>query len=604
MERKQLIALFAVALLSLACLEGRLFYLQVIEHDHYKEIVRRRRHVEVIQPSRGPIKDRNDVILVRDERAFSLEIVQVDAEEDPNVTARLARLMDIPEEEIERRIARNISRMKVLAGRRPRREYKAIMRRESRTPYPLMEHLAFDHAYTIEVNPDYFPGLIVRAGLRRVYLHGSTVGHLTGYIGPISEKEHEALRKTRRWLARFDSVIGSAGVGGLWHRGAFKEWTLGRSGIEAQYDEILRGRAGLTLWEKRRRREPIELELLPVEAGREVRLTVDLRIQEAAVEALGGYRGAVVVMDIRDGSILAMASTPTYDPNVFIAPRDNEMIRAYFRDRERKPLRNRAIHTAYPPGSVFKVFTALAALKEGGADPARTVTCTGIFSGRYRTFRCWIYEHGLGHGTLDLVGGLERSCNVYFYTLGSELGTPPIATWAYRSGFGSKSGIDLLGERRGTVPRRGVGDYAAAVAIGQDKLLVTPLQVARAMAFIANGGRLVRPRISFRQEPRIDRNPLLPDSILAPIRKGMIEAVEGRAGTARLTGLRTFKVAGKTGSAQIGGNRTTHAWFGGYFPHDAPRYAFAVIAEQAGHGGAVAAPIAETVIRAVAEHAP
>jgi penicillin-binding protein 2 len=596
-ERKHLIALFGVAFVSLAALEGRLFWLQVVRRSDYERYRSARRHVELIEPSRGRILDRHGEVLARDERAFAVEVVMADYAADPRVEGRLARLLNRPAEEIRAGVARAVERMERLASRRPSRERAAILRRESRTPYPLIGNVTFEQAYVIELNPELLPGLVVREERRRVYPQGAWVGALTHYVQAITREEHEALLRGREGLERLDETIGTDGVDALAARGAFLEWKVGRGGIEKQYDALLRGRPGLRLLEKRPREEALELELLAAEAGRDVRLTIDLRLQKAAMEALAPQRGAVVLMDLRDGSIRALAASPGFDPNAFVPPVDAARIRAIL--GEDGAMLHRAIAQPLVPGSVFKTVAALAALREAGADPARRIECDGIFEGRHRNMRCWIADHGYGHGAMALHDALEQSCNVYFYTLGSELGVPSMATWAIRMGYGSRTGIDLPGEREGLVPRRGVQDTAASFAIGQDRLLVTPLQVARAMAFIANGGRLVRPRITELQEPWVDRNPPLDEAALRAVRGGLAAAVEGPAGTAHNTRLREFKVAGKTGSAQAAQGKPTHAWFAGYFPHDDPRAVIAVVVEFAGHGGAVAAPIAETVIRAM-----
>lgn len=594
-----MVALFVVALASLACLEARLFYLQVLKFDDYRQIVDARRHLELPEGGRGRILDRTGAVLARDDRSFSLEVVLEDFRKDPELPARLARLLNVGVEEIDARVAGIEGRMEAVARRRPERERKAILRRESRTPYPFVKNLAFEQACVVEVNPDRYPGLPVRQELRRVYPEGAVAGHLTGYTGLISDREHRDLPNSRRGLERLDEAIGVEDVNGLWERGRFQEWTIGRGGIEEQYDAHLRGRVGLTLKEKRRNAPAVEVELLAQENGNDVTLTIDLEVQKTALKALGGHVGAVVAMDIRDGSILVMASTPTYDPNVFIPPVDRDLVRWYFSEGNGTPMANRAMSSPYPPGSVFKTTTAMAALTDGRTDPAHETRCTGAFQGRARTLRCWL---DIGHGDMGTVEALELSCNVYFYTRGSELGVLPIGRWAYRMGYGSPSGIDLPREFGGKIPLSGTGDIASSVAIGQDTVTITPMQAARAAAFIANGGRLVRPRITTLQEPWVDQNPPVDAAALETVRRGLIAVP--RTGTAKGTALKDFKVAGKTGSAQVVLGRPTHGWFAGYWPHDDPKHAIAVVVEFAGHGGAVAAPIAEQVVRAISERIP
>jgi penicillin-binding protein 2 len=394
----------------------------------------------------------------------------------------------------------------------------------------------------------------------------------------------------------------------LVRRGLFMEETLGRMGIESRFNAELRGRRGAAL----RERDTVSGEIRTVTAtaavpGRDLTLALDAVAQQAADRALGdgGRRGAIVAMDVRTGEVLVLASAPGFDPNDLAPPPKNEIVRHLFAPEAGNPFQNRAIASAYPLGSVFKILVGAAAIHEGTINAGTTFDCSEPIriEGWNHTFDCWIFEHGTGHGALDITGALQRSCNIFFYRTGRTLGVEKMMGWSGRFGLGTRSGIELRGETAGLVPGPGgrwnAGD-AYNLSIGQGSLLVSPLQAARLTAAIANGGRLLRPRLVL--EPGwtpegVDLG--IAAGALDTVRKGMWNVVNEEGGTAHASGMSRFNAGGKTGTAQAGAGRPNHAWFAGYFPHEKPRYAMCVFVEHGGKGSQAAAPLAVPVAEAL-----
>jgi penicillin-binding protein 2 len=344
--------------------------------------------------------------------------------------------------------------------------------------------------------------------------------------------------------------------------------------------------------------------------GRDLRLTLDLQLQRALVDGLGDEVGAGVFMDPRNGEVLALASTPTFDPNIFAGKVTPEEWTAILHD-PRRPLHDRAIASFYAPGSTFKVIMAIAGLETGTVTPGKTVHCKGSINMYGRNFLCW--KKG-GHGTVAIEKALAHSCNVYFYTLGKALGIEPIHEYGARFNLGSPTGIDVPGEATGVLPsdawkRRVHGERwypgeTISVSIGQGLLAVTPVQLATAMSGVATG-KLPQPHLVLGQGSAPVDLDLSPE-VLRIVRNALEEAVE--RGTGRRAALDDVRVAGKTGTAQVfkhsagidadelPKDERDHAWFVGYAPADDPRIAFAVVVEHGGHGGTSAAPVVRQVL--------
>ena len=478
----------------------------------------------------------------------------------------------------------------------------------------------------IEAYPAVYPGLRVELSTRRVYPAQTLAAHVVGNRHRLDETEAESLRKQ---LPQGDPLDFRAG-----------DW-IGETGIERYYDRRLRGLRGERRLTVNRRGEVLRDEVVrEPRVGRDVELTLNLALQREAerlldaalVAPVGAQRsssvalpaqgGVIVVMDVRNGEIAAAASAPRYNLNVFVE--HDAAAWENLNADSRKPLFNRLTQMALPPGSVFKPLTAVAMLHSGRINPRHQVQCQGYLDHPDK-FRCY---HSISHGGVDLTEALARSCNVYFFTAARQIGASPIHDWAQRFGFGQPTGIDLPGEVGGRLPgsnlTRGRGTRrsqpagdALGFAIGQSSLIVTPLQIVRMMAAIANGGKLVTPRLVTDSAPRLlsadeqaEVSPSDPRSAettsiqdltsetLAQLREGLRQVVASNHGTGKTVRLKQVAIAGKTGTAEVKG-QPDHAWFAGFVPAERPRYAFVVVLEHAGSGGAAAGPVAKHLVEAM-----
>lgn len=480
------------------------------------------------------------------------------------------------------------------------------------------DQVPLDVVVEIESNPAEYQGVRLVPQRRRRYPSNTLAAHVLGHVATANEEERAAIEATNSPELE-------------------ENLQVGRLGIERQYEPLLRGKPGLqtewtdssgTVLEIRSKTEAVP--------GRDLVLTLDPTLQrtcesllEAALRrrrinnseeyAAGG--GAIVVLDVRTGEVLALASAPTFDPNAFV---DGGHGAASYLADDNAPLLSRPVQMALPPGSVFKVISSAALLEAGVIDAARPFFCQGYLDRPDRE-RCQIYiQRGVGHGETTLSDALVRSCNVYFFHHATDLQPGSLATWARRFGLGTKTNIDLPYESTGQVPHFDESAEpvpskhqqlaeARALVIGQSTLTATPLQMARAIAAVANDGQLVTPRLirsfgaSYIEE---DANQDVLDSTPAPsriegfdasiadtLRRAMRQVVADREGTAHATvDFDAVSIAGKTGTAQSGGNREDHAWFVGYAPHERPKVAFAVALEHAGSGSLAAGPVARRVI--------
>lgn len=458
-----------------------------------------------------------------------------------------------------------------------------------RLPLPLVVWRDLDDAALARFSEQaaQIEGVDIQTDSVRLYPGGALAAHVLGYVGraDIEQDEEEPYHYYLPEMA-------------------------GRSGLEKSLDTLLRGEAGGRLMRVDvtgfRRYDFKQREAV---AGQDVMLTIDAHVQQAAENALGTAPGAVVVMDPRNGDVLAMASTPAFDPNRFIPAIRTEDWQILSNDPY-KPLVNRAVAGGYAPGSTFKPITALAALESHRATADETHHCPGYFQLGRATFRCWYHT---GHNTLTMRQAVERSCNVYFFHAGLESGIGTLHEMATRMGLGRKTGIELDYEISGLVPdeawkRRQYQDGwrdgdTCNVAIGQGALVVTPLQMAVVTSLLANGGRLYRPRlVRGVREAGSERFNLDPPELVrdmgwdpanvAVVRNGMRDVVNSEQGTARRVALPGVTVAGKTGTAEFGRkeDRQRHAWMIAFAPFEAPRYAVVMLVDEGISGGETAAP--------------
>ena len=445
--------------------------------------------------------------------------------------------------------------------------------------------------------------LVVRPVYVRVYPNGKTAGHILGYTG----------KKGRN----LDGIIDN-------HETLWPE-TEGRDGLEQTFNELLTGKHGeYKLTFDKDGRKTSEKLIKPAVPGNDIITTLDLRLQELAEKALAAKakRGAIVIVDPTDGDILAMASWPAYDPNLFVPSISAEKFKQ-LQDDPDIPLLARAFRSSYPPGSTFKVAVGIAALETGAVRSDDVYQCVPAIQIGNLTFHNW--KKG-DQGAQNFVQALTESCDTWFYQVGIKTGAQPIIDWALKLGFGAKSGIPLRGEAEGRVPnddymkathgRKILNGDIANLSIGQGDTQVTPLQMAQAMAIIANGGkfyqtRLVRQVQSINQkivaayEQREKRTLDASASTMDEVREGMIDVVNGPNGTGHEAELDGVEVAGKTGTAQWGpkNKERTAAWFAGFLPADQPRYAFSAVYEgEVGskvHGGTTAAPMIADIFKAI-----
>lgn len=589
---RRVIAGGAVMLLLLIAVLAQVFYLTVVRHEHFTTLSQSNRvKIMPVAPTRGLIYGRAGQVLAENRPAFRLEVVPEQIEDLDALLAELGRIMVIE--------ARHVQRFKA-SLRKQRRFENAVLRAD----------LSEAEVAAFAVNRHRFAGVDVVAGLRRHYPLGRELGHVLGYVARIDADD----------LARLDQ----ARYSGARH--------IGKLGVEGAYESVLHGDPGYQQVEVNAEGRVIRvLERGPPRPGRNLHLTLDVSLQNMALAELAGRRGAIVALDPRNGDVLALASSPAYDPNPFVNGIDAGSYRALLGSAE-KPLLNRALQGEYPPGSTLKPFLALVSLAEGVRDWQDESWCPGWFSleGQSHRYRDWKKQ---GHGRTGLRKAIVESCDVYFYRLAHELGIDRIAAGLARYGFGRASGIDIGGERGGLLPSRAWKRAALGeawfpgetliIGIGQGYTLTTPLQLARATAILANRGRVPRPRlVSAISDPGMDTVKTLPAEVEAEIRladpadwdeviQSLRDVVHGPTGTARQSGLNAnYRFAGKTGTAQVIGIAQgeeyiaeeipeafrDHALFMAFAPVEAPRIALAIVVENGGSGARAAAPIARRLL--------
>jgi penicillin-binding protein 2 len=574
---QQRLNLFRIpVLLIFFLLAARLWQLQIIQGSEYalKAEHNRIRTIELLAP-RGTISDRYKIPLVENRPSFDVLLYR---EEIKDTTKRfLIEKLGIKPEDLDNKLRRSKS-----SG--------------SYHPIVIKEDAGIEDISIIEAHRRDHPEVQLGPEPRRLYHYGKLAAHLLGYVGEISEQD----------LA--GSVFPGSRVGSL----------VGKTGIERNYNKYLTGKDGErhVLVDSMGRENGVVDESESV-IGNEIQLTLDLELQSIAEKALEGKVGSVVAMDPRNGEILVMASSPSFDPNVF-SPRISTNEWSVLRNDPDRPMQNRAIQNSYSPGSVFKLIMAHTGLEEGLLDDDPAVVCHGSAIYYGRVFHC---ADKKGHGALRLEQAIARSCNIFFYELGRRLGISKIAEHAHALGLGERTGVDLPGERIGVMPspewklnaqhsKWYLGE-TISVSIGQGAVSTTPLQITRAVSAIATGGLVATPHLLLRAETGGGvkwpvRRIAITEERTRRIREGMWESVNS-GGTGHNAAIPGLDICGKTGTVQVVGNENKqlmredsedHSWFAGFASRDNPEIAVVVFIEHGGKGGVVAAPVAKEVFAA------
>ena len=600
MDRSRVLIVLTFLLLPLGGLEARLIHLQLVNGgEAAPDVANRRQSVEIVRPTRGRILDRAGRVLAKDQPCFDCYLVLEEYEKNPGP---LAATLKMSPEEFQQAVESIYEKIEKQVQSRPANERARLYRRERRVPYLLKRNIG-DAAIPIEIAPGRYPGAVVRESLMRVYPYKEAGCHLLGYLGRVTANEtrFRELLQNGYLFEGFDELIGQDGVAQLYRRGAFHEELIGVAGVEKRYDSTLRGRPGLLLLEREAGTSTKKtIEIKAAEPGVDLELTIDIDAQRAAERILAGpLHGAAAVIDPNDGSVIALASNRLYDPNDMTPPGNATLVRTWIQDNENKPLISRAFQDQFAAGSFFKVVTSIAGLEGKAVRADDILPCRGKFDERRTHFNCWIWNEFRGmHGEVTLHQALEKSCNCYYYEVGKRVGVEAISRWARSMGIGSQTGLDIPGEAGGKMVDHGRDEDAMMLAIGQSHLMVTPLQAAAMISVVANGGKRITPHAK-----RGNTQPPIPLAIstetLKEVRQGLYDVTHASSGTAHSTRLREFRAVGKTSSAQAEKGKDSHAWFVGYAPYDAPKYAVAVFLKNAGHGGQMAAPPAALILEAL-----
>jgi penicillin-binding protein 2 len=586
--RLRLILAMVFVLVLLFILVSRLFYLQVVRQSYFTTLADNNRiSVVPIIPNRGLIQDRNGIVLAQNYSGYTLEIA-------PSKVTDLEATIN------------SLSELVTIQPKDRKRFKKLLTESHTSDTYPIRSRLNEAEVARFATQRFRFPGVEIKARLFREYPYREKTSHLIGYVGRINDKDAEELHAND--IA--DNYLGSD--------------YIGKIGVEQSYERVLHGTTGF---------EQVEVDVAgrgvrvlsrtTPQSGKTLTLTMDIKLQEIAEKAFGNFRGALIAIDPTNGEVLAFVSKPGYDPNLFVDGIDTETWDALNNSPD-VPLNNRALRGQYPPGSTIKPFMALAGLDSSKRTPGYTISDPGYFNlpGSRHKYRDW--KAG-GHGSVDMFKSIVISCDTYYYGLATEMGIDIIDSYLGQFGFGKKTGLDMEGESSGLLPSPDwkrkrynqiwyLGD-TVSVGIGQGYSLVTPMQLAYATAVLANNGVGYRPHL-VKQSPdntqadKPDINLQIKPEHIALIKRAMT-AVTLPGGTAAYAGSGAgYPFAGKTGTAQVIGikqgeryieknvneRHRDHAWFIAFAPADKPRIAMAVLAENAGHGGSVAAPIARKVI--------
>ena len=577
-----------------AAIGGRMRYLGVEQADEFRLLAEENRiNIRLIPPTRGLIQDRNGKVIAQNEQNYRVVITREDAGDVEAVLNRLSHVMSLTRADMTDAL-------------------DALKKNSPFVPITVKDRLDWETFSRVALNAPALPGITPETGTSRVYPRDADLAHVLGYVGPVSEKDLEGVENPAPVLR-------------------IPKFQIGKIGVEKWMEDTLRGAAGTKRIEVNHiGRVMRELDRVEGKPGADVQLTIDSGVQNFIQARLGEESAACVVMDVQNGDVIAAVSSPSFDPNLFVRGISNTDFR-YLMDHDHRPMANKAVQGAYPPGSTFKMVTALAALEAGVITPESSFRCPGHLEAGGRKFHCW--RRG-GHGTVNLERSLMESCDVYFYEVALKVGIDKIAEMGRRLGLGMRHDLPMSAITEGNMPDKAwkqerykadwvIGDTINA-SIGQGYVLTSPLQLAVMTARVASG-RVIKPRlvraIDGREVPVVPAESLgFATSNLSAVQGGMVAVMNGKAGTARSSRIAAegMRMAGKTGTAQVRNisaaerasgvisndnlpwARRDHALFVGYGPVENPRYAVSVVVEHGGGGSAVAAPIArDALLRAI-----
>jgi len=567
----------------------RMRFMQVDQADQFRLLAEENRiKIRLIPPARGRIFDRNGAVVAENVPSYRITMVREEAGDVDAVIARLAKLVELDPDELDR-ARRDLSELR------------------GDTPVTVADRVSWGDISRVAANTPALPGITPEVGLSRRYPRGADYAHLVGYVGPVSKRDLERIDAPDQLLL-------------------IPRFQIGKIGLEAQREDLLRGKAGNKRVEVNASgRIMRELDRREGQAGTDLQITVDNELQSYIHARLAEESAAAVVIDCETGDLLACASSPSFDPNLFVRGISVNEYKALL-DNKYRPLPNKAVQGIYPPGSTFKMVTALAALEAGLLDPGETVYCPGHLEVSGRRFHCW--KRG-GHGNVDLHRSLRDSCDVYYYEMALRVGIENISAMAKRLGLGIAHDLPLTSVAAGLTPTKDwklinkgeswvIGDSVNA-SIGQGFVLSSPLQLAIMTARLATN-RSITPRliksIDGVEQPTGHGESLgLNENNLREVRKAMHAVSNNRRGTAYSSRIieDAFRMAGKTGTSQVRNitaaerargvtrnsdlpwERRDHALFVNFAPYDAPKIAVAVVVEHGGGGSTAAAPIARDI---------
>lgn len=573
--------LLLVLLVILFCIFGiRLWYLQIYKNEFYTSRAQqnRTRQSTMFSP-RGIIHDRNGVLLAENTPAYALALVREDCPDIPGTLDQVSRWTGQPREELQKAFE---------IGRKRVKHFDEQV---------IVPNIPFELVALVEAHRQDWPGLTIAVRPKRSYVYGPALAHVLGYVARANEEE---LNNDP------DLQLGD---------------DVGKQGVEFILEPQLRGTKGLEEFEVDASGRVLSSRVVsqPV-MGKDLTLSVSLAVQDVAIKALEGRVGSVVAMDADTGEIVALVSLPSFDPNEFVVGISHAKWNELLEDPSH-PLQNRPVQSSYPPGSVFKLVLGGLGLDSGAMKPASTVFCSGKYKLGERDFRCW--NRG-GHGTVDFKKSLRESCDVYYYQLGERLGVDTISDYASRCGFGVRTGVELPHERAGNMPTAGwklkrFGEKwqrgeTLNFSIGQGYTQTTPMQIARFIAALVNGGHILRPTLLMDGSPEVVGELPMSASTRKLVLDAMVATVEEDRGTARLIRRPGIRIGGKTGTAQvvklldkyekkqtheIPYKYRDHAWLAGFAEKDGRRYVAVAMVEHGGHGGSDAGPVVGAVFDAL-----